>query len=148
MAREKPGKLFQYRGVWITPIQLRMRCTSKNQPHPDTKIIWWTCELNADSAYEVVRTRPVASREFAIAAAKSWIDAMCINLGIHNKCAEKLEDLALSVRTTNILRGEGILTLAALLVHTPQELIDMPVGEHALREIKDKLLSAGLTLKE
>ena len=58
-----------------------------------------------------------------------------------------LAELELSVRATNCLESEGIMTVRDLVVKTDDELLEVRnFGETTLREVKAKLAERGLTL--
>lgn len=61
--------------------------------------------------------------------------------------AKPVEELDLSVRSSNCLRGAGIKTLGELVVKTDQEILKFRnFGKKSLQEIKEKLAEIGLTL--
>lgn len=58
-----------------------------------------------------------------------------------------LAEFELSVRATNCLESEGIMTIRELVVRTEEELLEVRnFGETTLREVKSKLAEHGLTL--
>lgn len=59
-----------------------------------------------------------------------------------------VDDLDLTIRTNNILKGEHIFTVEQLVGYTDEQLIRMPlIGRKALNEIKEVLMQRGLKLK-
>jgi hypothetical protein len=66
---------------------------------------------------------------------------------IEEKLNLPLAELELSVRATNCLEAEGMITVRDLVVRTDDELLEIRnFGESTLREVKDKLAALGLHL--
>ena len=62
---------------------------------------------------------------------------------------EPIEKLDLSVRSLNCLKREGVHTIADLLNYSLEDLMDIRnFGEKSVIEVKDKIESMGLQLKQ
>src|SRR5207302_1321121 len=62
---------------------------------------------------------------------------------------EPIEKLDLSVRSLNCLKREGVHTIADLLNYSLEDLMDIRnFGEKSVIEVKDKIESMGLSLKD
>lgn len=60
---------------------------------------------------------------------------------------EDLLTLALSVRTTNVLRSEGVKSITQLTELTARQLLKMPgIGKFSIAEVTDALAARGLRL--
>lgn len=59
-----------------------------------------------------------------------------------------IDDLELSVRTTNCLHAEGIDTIEHLLARSGNDLLRLPsMGRRSLNEVKEVLATRGLALQ-
>ena len=84
------------------------------------------------------------------------VNAEGIEMGpspVDEQIAESLnlpvEDLNLSVRSYNCLKREGIHTIGELVKRSEQDLLDIRnFGQKSIDEVKDKLTSMGLSLKQ
>jgi MoxR-like ATPase len=94
-------------------------------------------------ALAVGRVSEDDARRFAAA----WLGSPAESISLEEKLNWSLAELDLSVRATNCLESEGIITIRELVLRTDDELLEVRnFGETTLREVKAKLALHGLSL--
>jgi MoxR-like ATPase len=79
--------------------------------------------------------------------AASWLGSPAESTSLEEKLNWALAQLELSVRATNCLESEGMVTVRDLVVRNDDELLEIRnFGESTLREVKAKLALHGLSL--
>jgi MoxR-like ATPase len=79
--------------------------------------------------------------------AATWVGNPAESITLEAKLQMSLAELELSVRATNCLESEGIVTVRDLVVRNDDELMEIRnFGETTLREVKAKLALHGLSL--
>ena len=90
----------------------------------------------ADLTYQYSTNATVAADE----AARRSYDKLCARL---------VDDLELSVRSSNCLRRENIQTVGELITYSETDLLHIPhFGRRSLREVKEVVHNLGLKLAE